>query len=138
MKDEKYIAVSGYNLSHEIKYYGLDYWTYSNPGQLSEDRVKESVKFEVENLQFMEVYEVEEVESLLLESVDKKLHSFYLVETSVYDVDGMEITENFRIPEDSIKNISSGAGKAELSLLYVYISIVLGIGIIMTRYFLTE
>ncbi|MGK0467421.1 zf-HC2 domain-containing protein [Clostridium sp.] len=138
IKDERYIAVSAYNLSDEIKYYGLDYWTYSNSDYHSEDRVTESVKFEVENQQFMEVYKVKEVENLLLESVEKNLHSFQLVETSVYDVDGIEITENFRIPEDSIKNISSGAGKAELFLLYIYILIVLGIGIIMTRYFLIE
>ncbi len=138
IKDKRYIAVSGYNLSNEIKYYGLDYSTYANPGQLSEDRVQESVKFEVENQQFIEVYKSEEIESLLLKSVERNLHSFYLVKTSVYDENSIEITENFRIPDEGRKNIAYGVGKVELFLLYVYIAIVLCFGILMVRYFLTE
>lgn len=138
IKDKRYFAVSGYNLSDEIKYYGLDYWTYANPGQFSEDRVRESVKYEVKNQQFIEVYKSEEIESLLLKSVERDLHSFYLAETSVYDENSIEITENFRIPDEGTKNIAFGAGKAELFLLYVYIAIVLCIGILMVRYFLTE
>jgi len=34
IKDENYYAVSGYNLSDEIKYYGLDYNAYTHPGHL--------------------------------------------------------------------------------------------------------
>ncbi len=138
IKDEQYIAVSGYNLSDEIKYYGLDYSTYSNPGYLSKDRVSESVKFEVKNQQFLEFYKTKELESLLVKSVENTLYNYHLVETSIYDANGVEITENFRIVDGSTHNVSSGAGKAELFLLYVYIAIVIGLGIIITRYFLTE
>lgn len=138
IKDERYIAVSGYNLSDEIKYYGLDYSTYSSPGYLSKDRVRESVRFEVKNQQFLEFYQTKELENLLVESVENTLYNYHLVATSMYDADGIEITENFRNMEDSTQNVSSGAGKAELFLLYVYIAIVMGVGFIITRYFLTE
>lgn len=138
IKDERYIAVSGYNLSDEIKHYGLDYSAYSNPGYLSKDRVRESVRFEVKNQQFLEFYQTKELESLLVESVENTLYNYHLVATSMYDADGKEIIENYRNVEDADRSMSSGAGKAELFLLYVFIAIVMGLGAIFTRYFLTE
>lgn len=56
----------------------------------------------------------------------------------MYDLKGMEIIENYRIMEDGIQNVSSGIGKAELFLVYVYIAIDIGFGRIIMRYFLTE
>ncbi|PKM50454.1 MAG: hypothetical protein CVV02_10965 [Firmicutes bacterium HGW-Firmicutes-7] len=138
IKDEQYIAVSGYNLSNEIMYYGLDYYTYSSPGYLSEDRARKSIKFEVKNPQFLEFYHVEELDSLLENSVEESFYNYHLVTTSMYDADGMEITEKYRNVEDDDLRVSSGSGKAELFLIYVYIAIVMGLGIIFTRYFLTE
>lgn len=137
-KDERYIFVSGYNISDEIRYYGLDYSTYSSPGYLSKDRVRKSIKFEVKNPQFLEFYHVEELDSLLEKSVEETLYNYHLVTTSMYDANGMEITENYRNAEDADHRVSSGSGKAELFLLYVYIAIVMGLGYIFTRYFLTE
>lgn len=137
IKDKRYIAVSGYNLSDEIKYYGLDYFTYANPGELAKDRVQESVKFEVKNRPFIEVHKSEEIEGILLESVESDLHSYYLVDTSIYDEDGVEMIEKFRTVGVDKRNISTGASKAELFMLYVFIFIVLVVGIIITRYFLT-
>jgi len=138
IKDEQYIAVSGYNLSDEIKYYGLDYSIYSSPGYLSKDRVRESVRFEVKNQQFLEFYQTKELEKLLVESVEDTLYNYHLTATALYNADGMEITENYRNIDDSTPDVSSGAGKAELFLVYVYIAIVIGLGIILTRYFLTK
>ena len=137
IKDEQYMAVSGYNLSEEIEYYGLDYSTYSEPGQLSKNEVMKSVKFEVENPQFLELYSVEELNSLLKKTSDVPLHSAYLVATSIYDTVGVDITENYRILEKGTQDMSSGTGKAELFLIYFFIAIVIWLGIILTRYFLT-
>jgi hypothetical protein len=137
IKDEQYVAVSGYNLSEEIGYYGLDYATYSEPGQLSNNRVRRSVKFEVMNPQFLELYSVEELNSLLKKTSDEPLDSSFLVATSIYDTEGVDITENYRNLEKGTEDMSSGAGKAELFLIYIYIAIVMGLGVILTRYFLT-
>ena len=137
INDEQYVAVSGYNLSEEIRYYGLDYATYSEPGQLSGNRVRRSVKFEVENPQFLELYSVEELNSLLKKTSNGPLYSAYLVATSIYDTAGVDITENYRILEKGTQNMSSGTGKAELFLIYIFIAIVIWLGVILTRYFLT-
>lgn len=137
IKDKQYVAVSGYNLSEEIGYYGLDYATYSEPGQLSNNRVRRSVKFEVKNPQFLELYSVEELNSLLKKTTDVPLDSAYLVATSIYDTVGADITENYRILEKGTQDMSSGTGKAELFLIYIFIAIVIWLGVILTRYFLT-
>lgn len=138
IKDERYIVVSGYNLSDEIMNYGLDYSAYTSPGYLSKNRVRKTIKLEVKNPQFLEFYHVEELDSLLENSVEETLYNYHLVTTSMYDADGMEITENYKNVEDADRSVSSGSGKVELFLLYVYIAIVMGVGIIFTRYFLTE
>lgn len=137
IKDKQYMAVSGYNLSEEIGYYGLDYDTYSEPGQLADNRVTRSVKFAVKNPQFLEFYSVEELNSLLKKTTDVTLDSAYLVDTSIYDTVEADITENYRILEKGTQHMGSGAGKAELFLIYIYIAIVMGLGVILTRYFLT-
>lgn len=137
IKNERYIAVSGYNLSDEIKYYGLDYYAYTKPGYLAEDRIRKSLKFEIKNPQFLEFYHVEDLHNLLEDSAEETLYNYHLVATSMYDANGMEITENYRNVEDADRRVSSGSGKAELFLLYVFIAIVIGVGYIMTRYFLT-
>ena len=137
IKDQPYIAVNGYNLSDQIIYYGLDYATYANPGYLYQDRVEQSLKYPVKNSQFLEIYPVEELNSLLEKSAEGNLASYYLVETSLYDADGREITENFIGDEDADQDIGFGVGTAELFLLYVFIAIIIGLGIIFTRYFLT-
>jgi len=132
------IVVSGYNLSNEIAYYGLDYSAYTRPGYQSDYRVKRTLKFVTRNLQFLEIYNTKELDTLLMESEEDTLYNYHLTGISFYDEDGNEITDNFKIEDNDIKDVSSSTAKAELSLLYVYIAIVFGFGIIMTRYFLVE
>ena len=138
IKNEPYYAVSGYNLSDEIKYYGLDFFAYTNPGDLAKDRIRKAIKFDVKNQQFLEVYSAKELESLFENSTDDTLYNPRLTATSMYDAEDREITENFRNQEDSGNQVSTGIGKAELFLLYVFLAIVIGLGIIFTRYFLAE
>jgi len=137
IKDERYIAVSGYNLSNEIMYYGLDYATYTSPGYLAKDRVRKPLKFEVKNPQFLEIYPADELDTQIVNTSDKTLYNYHLIETSLYDAEGMEITENYRNIEVD-NSMSPSIGKAELFVLYIMIAFVLGLGLLVTRYFLTE
>ena len=74
----------------------------------------------------------------MTESEEDTLYDYHLTGISFYDEDGNEVTDNFKIADNDIKDESSSTGKAELFLLYVFIAIVFGLGIIMTRYFLVE
>jgi hypothetical protein len=96
-----------------------------------------SVKFEVKNPQFLEFYSVEELSGLLENTSDETIQEAFLVSTSIYDTEGVEVTDNYKIMEDGIQDTGFGAGKAELFLLYYFIAIIIGLGIILTRYFLT-
>jgi hypothetical protein len=138
VKDKQYTAISGYNLTNETNYYGLNYVNYSSTGNSADDRVIEPVKFEVKNQQFLEVYESKELENLLKIPVGNNFFDYYLTTTSLYDANGIEITENYRILDDQTSDVSSATGKAELFVLYIYILIVIGLGIIFARYFITK
>lgn len=137
IKNKAYYAVSGYNLSDEIKYYGLDFSAYTQPGDPAKDRVRKVIRFSVENQQFLEIFSAEELESLFKNSTDDTLYNSRLVATSMYDAAGQEITDNFRNQENLGNQLRANIGKAELFLLYVFIFLVMGMGIILTRYFLT-
>lgn len=137
INDERYIVVNGYNLSDKVKYYGLDYLIYPNSKELAKDRVSKAVVLEVKNQTFIEVYKIEEIEGLLLDLFNKNPHSYYLLETSIYNGDGVEIIEKSENVGIDKRDISSGASKAELFMLYVFIFIVVVVGAIMIRYFLT-
>lgn len=138
IKGEQYTAVSGYNLSDEIKYYGLDFYTYLNSGYFSKDRIIESMKFEIENQQFLEFYQTKELENILVESFDETRYNNQLVATSMYNLEGEEFTDNYRIMEESNENKSFVVGKAELFLVYMYIAIILALGAMIIRYSLAE
>lgn len=95
------------------------------------------MKFEVKNPQFLELYSVEELNSLLKNTSDEALHNAYLVATSIYDAGGVDITENHRNLEKDTQDMSSTTQKVELMLLYFFIAIVIALGMILIRYFLT-
>lgn len=137
IKNEPYYIVNGYNLADEIKYYGLDYDAYTHPGHLADDRVTESIKFQVVNQQFMDIYSLEEIENIFESSVDIAYHDSRLSETSLYDENGNDVTEEFLI-ENNLDGPKGSIGKAELFLLNVYIGIILVIGFTITRYYLTD
>jgi len=137
IKGQQYYVVSGYNLTDVIKYYGLDYWAYTNPGYPSKYRVRKHIKFDVKNQQFLEIYLQEELDKHLEDSAREILYNYHLVATSMYDAEGGEITDNFKIQEVAKNRVSPNIYKAELFLLYVFIAIVMLLGIIFIRYFLT-
>jgi len=138
IKGDKYYIVSGYNISDEVEEYGLDYCGYKNPGTLSKDRVRHTLRFEVENSQFLDIYNAKEMDEKAKDGSNQQLYYFMLLETSMYDANGMEITENFRINEDAVNDVDGNIAKAELNLLYVFMAIVAWIGYIITKYILTD
>lgn len=137
IKNERYYAVNGYNLTSDIHFYGLDYNAYKNPGDLSKDRVRRSIQFDVKNPQFLQIFPANEMDKRVVSESSETLYDYRLMGTSLYDANGKEITENFRNENPGVR-AHSGAGKAELFLLYVYVAIIMGLGIVFTRYFLTE
>ncbi len=138
IKDEPVYIVSGYNLSDEIKQYGLSYATYKNPGYASADRVWQAVQFDVENSQFFEIYPSEEMDAQVKRESNETLYNYHLISSALYNADGIEITDDFSIKVSEIDKVSCGIGTAEREMLYVFIAIVVLIGSIMTRYFLTD
>lgn len=132
IKNQLYYIINGYNLSDEIRYYGLDYYAYPHPGTLARDRIRETIKFELTNRQFIDIFSAEEIDSLREDSIDYNYDYTQLWGTSLYDEDGNEITEDFII-ENNYTGAGGMVGKAELFILYVFIFIVLGIGLLITR-----
>lgn len=61
--------------------------------------------------------------------------SVYCTDVRYFDRDGNDITERFR-DESVRRNWGAGKGTAELFLLYVYMAVVAGLGIIFVRYYL--
>lgn len=137
-KEERLVVVSGYNLSNEIASYGLDYSAYTIPETLTDFRVERPLKFDIPNLQFLEFYNAEELVAQIAASEEKTLYYYHLSDVSFYDEEGNEITDIFRIAEGEIQDESSTTAVMEPSVVYYFIAIVFGFGIIMTRYFLTD
>lgn len=138
IKNKRYLVVSGYNLSDKIKYYGLDYNAYTNPDGFSKDQVKVSIKFNVKNQQFIEIYSAEYIDKLFNESMQNKLYNPHLIATSMYDADGTEITEIYRNREDTDNSISSSAVKEDLWMIYISMCAVMELGVILMAFFLTD
>ena len=59
----------------------------------------------------------------------------YCTDARYFDRDGSDITERYR-DESVQQSWGAGKGTAELFLLYVYMAIVLGLGVLFARYFL--
>jgi len=138
INDELYYIVSGYNISDEVEEYGLDYYAYKKPGTLSKDRVKQVLRFDVENSQFLDIYPAKKMDEQAKSRSNETLYYQMLIDTSMYNADGIEITENFRIKDSGVNEVGGIISKAELNLLYVFMAIVVGIGYVITKYILTE
>lgn len=135
---ERLVVVSGYNLSKEINEYGLVYTAYTEPGTMSDDRVNRTLKFQVPNLQFLEVFSEEELHERLLAEEEQELYNYIITDISFYNEDGEDITKAYQLPENEIQSESSTTASAELGMVYFLMFLVLGFGGIMVRYFITD
>lgn len=66
---------------------------------------------------------------------DPESTSVYCTDARYFDRDGSDITERYR-DESVQQSWAAGKGTAELFLLYVYMAIVAGLGVIFVRYYL--
>ena len=135
---ERLIIVSGYNLSKEINEYGLVYSAYTEPGTMSDTRVNRTLKFQVPNLQFLEVLSEEELHERLLAEEEQELYNYLITDVSFYNEDGKDITKAYQLPENEIQSESSTTTSMELGLVYFLMFLVLGFGGILVRYFMTD
>ncbi len=128
-----YYGIGGYNLDENITSYGLRLYDV-NRGDLTRDMLK----FKVENSQFLDVRKESDLQKSVKELELKGNPIFYgAYNTALLDVEGKDITENYRIPNIT-DTWSTSTATAESFMLYVFIAIVLIIGAILARYFWSE
>ncbi len=133
ISNKRYYAVNGYNLASEVGFYGLDYADYIN----TDNQAIKTLRFAVKNPQFLDIYLAEDIDEQAVGERTDESYRYLIRSTSLYDTSGIEITEKYK--NESVSTpVDSGAGKAELFLLYVYIAIIMAFGVVLTRYFLTE
>lgn len=136
IRNKRYYAVNGYNLPSEVGFYGPVYTDYSDYAVKDNQEIKAPL-FAVKNSQFLDVYLEEDLDEQALGDIPEAAYRYMLSSTSLYDTSGIDITEKYKNATESTR-VNSGAGKAELLLLYIYIAVIMAFGILLTRYFLTE
>ena len=138
MNGQAQVMLSGFNLPSEVASYGLRVAAYTEEGWATEKRVETVLPFTLDNLQFLEVLEAEEVMEKALEGFENPLYHPSIVDAVMYDAQGRDITDTFLLEEPIRPLPRGGISTAELGLVYVYMFLVLGFGAIMVRYFLTD
>lgn len=136
--DKRYYIVSGYNLADQIQGYGIAYNAYRYPGYNSEDRVQQVLSFNVENSQFLELFKVEDLDAQVTRLSDETLYNYHLSTPLLFNAEGVDITDNYLIQDNPQKEVSHSIGTAERGVLYALIVMIMMVGIIMIRYFLTD
>lgn len=126
-----YYAVGGYNLDKNIASYGLRLYDESR-SNFADDMLK----FNIENSQFLDIKKESDLQKSIKE-FEGSLVFFGHDSTVLLDAEGTDITKSYKIP--NITNTwGAGTGTAELFMLYVFIAIVLILGVIIARYFWSE
>ncbi len=132
-KEGKYWVVGGHAIDDAVEYYSLNFY----PNYDFNNDEKEPIKFKINNSQFLDFH----LETDLIRDLKERIgENNYVIDQwrfSMLDATGKDITEAYRNPP-SDDTWSSGTGTVELFMLYVFIAIVLFLGFIFTRYFLTD
>jgi hypothetical protein len=125
-ENENYYAVGGYNFDDNIEAYGLGFYA-----ERSEEIV--ILKYAINNSQFIDLYAESDLQNELRErkGEDERYILDYLADVVLLDINGNNIRDGYRVIEDSTGSWSSSTSKAELSMLYVFIGIVLILGILL-------
>ena len=133
ISNKRYYVVNGYNLASDVGFYGLDFADYID----MDNQAIKTLRFAVKNPQFLDIYLAEDIDEQAVGERTDESYRYLIRSTSLYDTSGIEITEKYK--NESVSTpVDSGAGKAELFMLYVYIAIIMVFGVVLTRYFLTE
>lgn len=127
--DWKLFYLAGYNCRDiyraEVEFLYVDHV------QNSTETVARSLDLTGEN--FLQFWGWDELEELLGFAPDREA-SIYLQEIRLFDKEGEDITAQYQ--NERISSWGGGAGTAETFLVYVYMGIVAGLGVIFIRYFL--
>ncbi len=126
-----YYAVGGHNLDKNIAFYGLKLFDYSRS-----EFTKDMLKFDIKNNQFLDVKKESDLQKSI-ESFEGDLTLFGHNDIILLDATGIDITESYKIP-DITDTWGAGISTAELFMLYVFIAIVMVLGVVFARYFLTK
>ncbi len=137
INNKSYYAVSGYNLSKEIAFYGLNYYDLYSTDDKSEEQKTKTLQLAVEKSQFLKIYRTEDLDEKAIGEYDEESLKYRIRSASLYNASGNDITAQYEIANKS-NPYSSGSGKMELFLLYIYIGIIMVFGAVLTRYFLTK
>jgi uncharacterized membrane protein affecting hemolysin expression len=91
------------------------------------------LKYAINNSQFIDLYAESDLQNELRErkGEDERYILDYLADVVLLDINGNNIRDGYRVIEDSTGSWSSSTSKAELSMLYVFIGIVLILGILL-------
>lgn len=134
---KSYYAVSGYNLSKEIEFYGLNYFDFYSTDNKTEAQKTKTLRFAVEKPQFLDIYRAEELDEEALDGIGEESWKYRIRSASFYDESGNDVTAKYEVA-DKINPWSSSSAKMELFLLNIYIGIIMVFGAVVTRYFLTK
>lgn len=130
-----YYAICGHNIDSKIKEYGLR----SFIGSYYHQEKSFLQKINVSNTQFLDLYKKSNIMSELgVEEAEANNFSTDIVSVSLLNSAGNDVTEDYRKTDDINRGWGAGVGTAELFVLNVMVAIVLILGIIFTRYFLTD
>ncbi|MFM1653270.1 zf-HC2 domain-containing protein [Brevibacillus sp. B_LB10_24] len=124
-------AVGGYHCEN-IAAYGL---RFLEDGYRDTRRL---LTFDIRNNQFLDLYSESDLQNTLREQMGEagqlSLNHSGLV---LLDSKGTDITESYRMPESGDKGWSASVATMEQFMLYVLIAIVLILGVVFARYFLS-
>ncbi len=129
--NENYYAAGGYNFDDNIEAYGLGFYA-----ERSEEIV--ILKYDINNNQFIDLYAESDLQNELREQKgeDDKYIFDHLADVVLLDKNGNNIRDAYRRNiDDSAGSWSSSATRAELPMLYVFIGIVLILGVLLAVFF---
>lgn len=122
-----YYAVGGYNCDENISSYGIRLLNYKDSG------TKDMLKYDIKNIHFLDILKESDLQNNSKKLQGENEELLFFSDLTLLDSEENDITENYFVSISS--QWGCGVGTAELSMVYVYITIILILGVIFARYF---
>lgn len=133
-KGLRYYIVGGYKVEGTISSYSLDFVEDNPKSQMGEAKVK----FDVPGGQFLDVHKASEVDRGVMELQGEGKYLLDEQEVSMFDADGNNITENYRIEGIPRGSFAGGGNIGGTGDMYFLIFFILGATSVYIRYALLE
>jgi len=91
------------------------------------------LKYDIKNRQFLDILKESDLQNNSKELQGENEELVFFSDLTLLDSEENDITENYFVSISS--QWGCGVGTAELSMVYVYITIILILGVIFARYF---